>query len=277
MSGGCESSQVWYTSPPVSVCFVSILHDWPDSVTGGDGFTVPLKVQAQCQWMCPHLWLWEFNWKKTSKAREALFLSRAIFVQIWRPGEAKHLVLSLSVCTVYELECLTDLEPSPPSPLPQFLLVLSVGVSWGTKKEKGLGHFQNDFHCCISAFGRMQLGACQEKKEINDPRARARSGPIEVWSEEERGCLLPRPSRANWRIWSSGEQHDVVKEKSPSKWERLLEFRRRPSPVTVELWVAGHEISTEERRKKIKAPKCRYSAELKEATSMCVRDGENRS
>lgn len=143
--------------------------------------------------------------RRPVEAREALYLSRAIFVQIWRPGEAKHLVLSLSVCTVYELECLTDLEPSSPSPLPQFLLVLSVGVSWGTKKEKGLGHIQNDFHCCISAFGRMQFGACQEKKEINDPRARARSGPIEVWSEEERGCLLPRPSRANWRIWSSGE------------------------------------------------------------------------
>lgn len=144
MSGGCESSQVWYTSAPVSVCFVSILHDWPDSVTGGDGFTVPLKVQAQCQWMCPHLWLWEFNWKKTSKAREAFFLSRAIFVQIWRPGEAKHLVLSLSVCTVYELECLTDLEPSPLLPLLShnsflFSLWASAGVqkrrrAWATSK-----------------------------------------------------------------------------------------------------------------------------------------------
>lgn len=79
------------------------------------------------------------------------------------------------------------------------------GCQLGHKKEKSLGHFQNDFHCRISAFGRMQLGTCQERKEIKDPRVRAWSGPIEVWLEEDCGCLLPKPSRANWRIWSSGE------------------------------------------------------------------------
>lgn len=43
----------------------------------------------------------------------------------------------------------------------------------GHKKEKSLGHFQNDFRCSISAFGRMQLGTCQEREEINYPRVSA--------------------------------------------------------------------------------------------------------
>ncbi len=47
------------------------------------------------------------------------------------------------------------------------------GCQLGNKKEKSLGHFQNDFHCCISAFGRMQPGTCQERKEIKDPRVKA--------------------------------------------------------------------------------------------------------
>lgn len=33
----------------------------------------------------------------------------------------------------------------------------------------GLGHFQNNFHCHVSAFGRMQLHPCREKNEMKDP------------------------------------------------------------------------------------------------------------
>lgn len=102
------------------------------------------------------------------------------------------------------------------------------GRKLGHKKEKSLGHFQNDFHCCISAFGRMQSGTCQEREEIKDPRVRAWSGPIEVWLEEDCCRLLPRPSRANWRIWSSGgNSMRWGRRISWNKWERLPEFGGR--------------------------------------------------
>ena len=112
------------------------------------------------------------------------------------------LLMSLCFCRFFYSTVQADPECVNRSHYKKFLLS-SPRV---TNKEKSLGHFQNDFHCCISAFGRMQPGPCQWCKEINDPRVRAWSAPIKVWLEEHcRSSLSRGPCRDNGRIWNSGE------------------------------------------------------------------------